>query len=72
MIEVEIKTPVPPTEEQLDRAIRLAEAEGAMLGGGLDEFVLAIPATRPDAVEHACFLVAQALGVLSVMEAARG
>jgi hypothetical protein len=72
MIEVEIKTPVPPTEEQLDRAIRLAEAEGAMLGGGLDEFVLAIPASRPHAVEHVRFLVAQALGVLSVMEAARG
>lgn len=72
MIEIEIKTPVPPTEEQLDKAIRLAEAEGAMLGGGRDEFVLAMPSTSPQAVEHACFLVAQALGVFSVMESAHG
>ncbi|MGQ0603428.1 MAG: hypothetical protein ACT4QE_17240 [Anaerolineales bacterium] len=72
MIEIEIKTPIPPTEAQLDKAIRLAEAEGAQLGGGLDEFVLAIPAATPDVVEHVCFLVAQARGVLSVVEAARG
>lgn len=72
MIEIEIKTPRPPARQQLESAIQLAEAEGAMLGGGLDEFVLAIPASPPNVVEHVCFVVAQALGVLSVVEPARG